>query len=481
MIHLALLWLVATLWTTAPALNDLTPRQRLALGWGLWRRTAREKQLAPVGHWRIWLLLCGRGFGKTRTGAEQVVRWALETPGVRIALVAATFDDGRDVMVEGDSGVLSVLHRYGFREGKVPAPGVFTWNRSLGQLVLPNGSRMDLYSGQKPRQLRGPQHHYAWCDELPHWQYPRATWKQVRFGLRLRHPADKTLPFTTRTIVTTTPLPIPLVRELMGRADTVVTRGSTYENEANLDPEVLEEYRADYEGTEEGRQELHGEVLDDVAGALLTQKLLARCLQPVEVPDLPKLVVAVDPAVEDDPERNDATGYAVVGSALPIHPDAMFPDLEHLYVLHSDQDWLAPEPAMKQAGLLWEAYDADHVTIEANNGGKYLPAVLRIMCPGVPWRIVKAVTGREAQARQRANDTNAKMDRARALKALAEQGRLHIIGTQQTALTDELTTYTGAKGQASPNVLDAVVWGQDDVLPQSLKSGRKRRAAKLHG
>lgn len=473
MIRLLLVLGLVLLQSAAPAepptLADLTPRQRLAAAWGMWRRIARAKQLAPEGAWRIWLLLCGRGFGKTRTGAEQVVRWALETPGVRIALVAATFDDGRDVMVEGDSGVLSVLHRYGLREGKVAAPGVFTWNRSLGQLVLPNGSRMDLYSGQKPRQLRGPQHHYAWCDELPHWQYPRATWKQVRYGLRLRHPVDPQLPFTTRTIVTTTPLPIPLIRELMSRADTVVVRGSTYENKANLDPETLAELEADYDGTEEGRQELHGEVLDDVQGALFTRKLLESCLVPVPLPDLDRLCVAVDPAVEDDPEVNDATGYAVVGSGLPVHPDAMHPNLPHLYVLASAHDWLAPEPAMKQAGQLWDGYDADVVVVEANNGGKYLPAVLRIMCPGVPWRVVKAPS------------SQGKLDRARPLKALAEQGRLHIIGYKQTQLGDELTTFTDAKGQASPNVLDAAAWGQHYCIPPQVKPGRRRRVAKLHG
>lgn len=456
------------------SLADLTPKQRLAAAWGMWRAVARHKQLAPLGTWLVWLILSGRGWGKTRTGAEQVVKWAMELPGARIALVAATFDDGRDVMMEGDSGVLSVLHRYGLREGKVPAPGVFTWNRSLGQLVLPNGSRMDLYSGNKPRQLRGPQHHYAWCDELPHWQYPRKTWSNLLFGLRLK---SHTGP---RCVITTTPLPIPLIRELMAKANTVVTRGSTYENADNLAETILDELRDTFEGTEEGRQELYGEVLSDVKGALMSQALLARCLEPVPVPELERLVVSVDPAVEDDPDVNDATGYAVVGAGLPEHPDAMFPDLPHLYVMHTDQVWMAPEPVMKQAGLLWEAYDADHVTIEANNGGQYLPAVLRVMCPGVPWRTVKAPSGGQAAARRSTGNYNAKLDRARALKALAEQGRVHIVGQRQGVLGDELTTYTGAKGQPSPNVLDAVVWGQHDVLPVELKPGRKVKPAQLH-
>lgn len=450
------------------SLADLTPRERLAAAWGMWRAVARAKQLAPLGSWLTWLILSGRGWGKTRTGAEQVVRWAMEFPGCRIALIAATFDDGRDVMVEGDSGVLFVLHRYGLREGKTVAPGVYTWNRSLGQLILPNGSRMDLYSGQKPRQLRGPQHHYAWCDELPHWQYPRKTWSNMLFGLRLGT--------DPKVVVTTTPLPIPLLRELMAKPNTVVTRGSTYENQANLAAVILQEYRDTYEGTEEGRQELHGEVLDSVAGALMSQAVWSKCLEPVPVPELDHLVVAVDPAVEDDPEVNDATGYAVVGSGYPTHPDAMHPDKLHLYVMHSDQVWLAPEPAMDLAGKLFHAYDADHVVIEANNGGKYLPAVLRVMAPGVPWRTVKAPAGQAAK-----RGTNAKLDRARGFKALAEQGRVHVIGTKQGVLGDECTTFTGAKGQASPNVLDAVVWGQHAVLPLPLTEGRQRRPAELHG
>lgn len=452
----------------------LTARQRLAVGWGLWKQVARSKQLAPAGDWRIWLLLCGRGFGKTRTGAEQVVRWAIETPGVRIALVAATFDDGRDVMVEGESGVLSVLYRYGMREGKNTAPGVFTWNRSLGQLVLPNGSRMDLYSGQKPRQLRGPQHHYAWCDELPHWQYPRATWKQVRFGLRLPHPTDRTIKFRTRSIVTTTPLPIPLIRELMSRKDTHVTRGSTYENKANLDPETLAEYEADYEGTPEGRQELHGEVLDDVTGALLSRKIIEQMRVEVPVPELVKLVVAVDPAVEDDPEVNDATGYAVAGIGLPEWPGAMHADKPHLFLLHASQDWLEPTEAMTQAALLWDAFDADRVTIEANNGGKYLPAVLHVVDEqtvgvSIPHKIVKAPSNMS------------KWQRAQQLVALAHQGRVHIVGDACKPFEDEATTWTDAPGQPSPNVLDAVVWTALDMVPPMLRKGKPRREAKLHG
>jgi phage terminase large subunit-like protein len=452
----------------------LTARQRLAMGWGLWRQTARAKQLAPAGDWRIWLILAGRMFGKTRTGAEQCVKWAIETPGVRIALVAATFDDGRDVMVEGDSGIINVLHRYGYREGKNTAPGVYTWNRSLGQLILPNGSRMDLYSGQKPRQLRGPQHHYAWCDELPHWQYPRATWKQVRYGLRLPHPVDKSLPFRTRTIVTTTPLPIPLLRELISRKDTVVTRGSSYENEANVDPETLAELRADYEGTAEGQQELHGDLLDDVAGALFTRKLIDAMRVEVPVPELERLVVTVDPAVEDDPDIHDATGYAVGGVGYPTWPGAMHADKYHLFLLHASQDWLEPTEAMKRAALLWDGFDADRVTIEANNGGKYLPAVLHAVDEAtvgesIPHKIVKAPAGQDKKAR------------ARQLVALAEQGRVHIVGDACRPFEDEATTWTDAKGQPSPNVLDAVVWLALDMLPPQLRKGKPPREAVLHG
>lgn len=441
--------------------RELTPRQQLALGWGLWRRRARANQLAPtIAGWLVWLILAGRGWGKTRTGAEQAVRWALEHPGWRIALVAATFDDGRDVMVEGDSGVLSVLYRYGMREGKVPAPGVFTWNRSLGQLVLPNGSRMDLYSGNKPRQLRGPQHHAAWCDELPHWQYPRKTWNNLLYGLRLGD--------DPKVVVTTTPLPIPLLRELVNRNNTVVTKGSTFDNAANLAAPILQELREQFDGTEEGRQELGGELLDDVKGAMLTRAVLAWADEPVPVPELERLVVSVDPAVEDDPEVNDATGYAVVGVGYPTHPDAWHADLPHLYVMHTDQQWLDPTKAMSLAARLDDAYDTDGVVIEANNGGKYLPAVLRAVAPGIPFKVVKAAGQQD------------KRTRAQPLVALYQQRRVHHVGPQ-AFLSDELATWTGAKGQPSPNVMDAAVWGQHAVLPPTLKPGRRRRAATLHG
>ncbi len=204
---------------------------------------ARPEQLTPEGDWKTWLLLAGRGFGKTRTASEDVAAYGLDNPDSRIAVVAETFADGRDVCVEGESGLLSVL----------PEKSVAHWNRSLGELVLTNGTRYRTYSGDKPNQLRGPQHHRAYVDELAKYQYPLETWTQLQLGLRLGD--------DPRCVVATTPRPIALIKELVGRANVVVTTGSTYENAENLAESFLAEVRLRYEGTSLGDQELHGRIV----------------------------------------------------------------------------------------------------------------------------------------------------------------------------------------------------------------------------
>lgn len=204
---------------------------------------ARPEQITPDGDWKTWLYLAGRGAGKTRSAAEDVAAFGLDRPKSRIAVVAETFADGRDVCIEGESGLLGVL----------PESSVRHWNRSLGELLLNNGTRYKIYSGDKPNQLRGPQHHRGWCDELAKYIYADETWTQLQLGLRLGE--------DPRCVVTTTPRPISLIRDLVERDNVVITSGSTFDNAANLADSFLQEVRIQYEGTPLGDQELYGKIV----------------------------------------------------------------------------------------------------------------------------------------------------------------------------------------------------------------------------
>ena len=262
-------------------LKQAPPEEKAAalFRWSLW---ARPSQSPPPPPWTIWLILAGRGWGKTRTGAEWVHGKINEGAG-RLALVAATAADARDVMVEGDSGILATS-----------AP----WDRpqyepSRRRLVWPNGAIATTYSADEPDRLRGPQHDAAWCDEIAAWRYPDA-WDMLMFGLRLG-----TAP---QVVATTTPRPIPLLRDLLANPRCVVTRGNTFENEANLASDFLDQMREKYEGTRLGRQELYADMLEDVPGALWQQAQIEAQRQPARPAqelrqDMARIVVAIDPPV----------------------------------------------------------------------------------------------------------------------------------------------------------------------------------------
>ena len=249
------------------------------------------------GHvpWLIWYLEAGRGYGKTRVGAEDMAQYARTHPGARLALVGAKFADVRDTMVEGESGLLSVLDPTELKGGSVEAG----WNRSMGELVLANGARLKAFSAEKPDALRGPQHHRAWLDEIAAWKYVQETWDQVMFGLRLG--------MCPQVIVTSTPRPKALLRDIRSRPTTVVVKGTTFENRANLSPTAMAELRKRYEGTRLGRQELYGEFLEDVPGALWKRSQLdADRIVPGSMPlNLTRIVVALDPSVTSN-EESDA-------------------------------------------------------------------------------------------------------------------------------------------------------------------------------
>jgi phage terminase large subunit-like protein len=256
-----------------------------------WRYRARPEQLPPEGSWRVWLLMAGRGFGKTRCGAEWV-RAEVKAGRRRIALVGATAADARDVMVEGESGILAIS----------PDPERPIYEPSKRRLTWPNGAVATTYSADEPERLRGPQHDAAWCDELGAWRYPQA-WDMLMFGMRLG--ADP------RTVVTTTPRPTKLIRDLVRDPTCVVTRGSSYENRGNLAPAFFDQIIRKYEGTRLGRQELEAELLEDTPGALWSHGLIeASRLR--SAPEMTRVVVAIDPAVTSG-EEADETGIVIAG------------------------------------------------------------------------------------------------------------------------------------------------------------------------
>ncbi len=396
-----------------------------------WPAIARPNQLPPPGDWQVWLLLAGRGFGKTRTLAEWVCQQAGSGQAGRIALVAATAADARDVLVEGQSGILAVSPPW-FRPVYEPSKRRLTW---------PNGAMATTFSAEEPERLRGPQHGAAVCDELGAWSRPE-TWDMLQFGLRLgRYP---------RCLVATTPRPTKLIRELLAREgrDVTVTRGSTYENRVNLAPGFFDQIIRKYEGTRLGRQELNAELLDDVPGALWSGARLEELRWPVykSVPDLVRIVIAIDPATTSG-EDADETGIIVAGK------DAR----GHGYVLGDTSGRYPPTDWARLGISLYRQHKADRVVAEVNNGGDMVEATLRMVDPNVAYTAVRATRG--------------KVVRAEPVAALYEQGRIHHIGAFPT-LEDQMCGFTPDLDRKtagfSPDRVDALVWALTDLLVEPM-------------
>jgi phage terminase large subunit-like protein len=403
-----------------------------------WPAVARPNQLPPSGDWQLWLLLAGRGFGKTRTLAEWVCHQAASGQASRIALVAATAADARDVLVEGQSGILAVAPPW-FRPEYEPSKRRLTW---------PNGAIATTFSAEEPERLRGPQHDGAVCDELGSWAYPE-TWDMLQFGLRLgRNP---------RCLVATTPRPTKLIRELLAREgrEVVVTRGSTYENRANLAPGFFDQIIRKYEGTRLGRQELNAELLDDVPGALWNRARIEESRWPVHrnLPALVQIVVAIDPAVSSGDDA-DETGMIVAGKDVNGYG----------YVLADESGRYAPTEWARKAISLYRRHQADRIVAEVNNGGDMVEATVRMVDPNVAYNAVRATRGKAV--------------RAEPVAALYEQGRVHHVGAFPT-LEDQLCSFTPdldrsltrdqATGERrrrhdSPDRADALVWALTDLL-----------------
>lgn len=381
----------------------------------------RPEQIPPPGDWRVWLILAGRGWGKTRTGAEWTIASARDYPLTN--LIGATTDDARDIMIEGESGILAC------------APASFrpAYKPGLRRLEWPNGARSLIFTADEPERLRGKQHMRLWMDEAAAWRRPDA-YDQAMFGLRLG--ADP------RAVVTTTPKPVRLVRELREASTTVVTRGSTYDNRANLAPAFFDQIITKYEGTRLGRQELGGEYLDDTPGALWHRAMF----EPRRAaPDLRRVVVAIDPATTSG-EDSDETGIVVVGLGVDGRG----------YVLDDVSCRLSPDGWAKRAVAAFEKHKADRVVYEANQGGDMVAHTLRTVANRLPLRAVHASRG--------------KRTRAEPVAALYEQGRVSHVAAFDD-LEDQLVSWTPDSGE-SPDRLDALVWGLTELLVAAEPSRR---------
>lgn len=424
----------------AGVLQSLTPAELEVLGndplgpceWPFW---ARPNQLAPPGSWTTWLILAGRGFGKTRSVVEFVQAEVEAGRAKRIGIAGATAGDVRDVLVEGISGFLAVSREWN-RPVYEPAKSRLTW---------PNGARARLYSADTPDRFRGPGIDLFVADELAAWRYPEA-WDQAMLSLRVgKHP---------RAVIATTPRPTDIIRGLLKREgqDVAVSRGSTYDNKANLAAPFLAQVVRQYEGTRLGRQELDGEVLDDNPGALWQRAQFDEPgLRIKSAPELVRVVVAVDPAVSAN-EDSDETGIVVAGV-----DSAGF-----AYVLEDGTlSGATPNEWAKQVVALYRAHSADRVIGEVNNGGDLVEANVRTVEPNLPFTQVRATRGKAV--------------RAEPIAALYEQKRVRHVGVL-AKLEDQMCTWDPGFAGKSPDRVDALVWaltelmlGEHDELLDALK------------
>ena len=395
-----------------------------------WRMMARPAQLAPESGWRIWMIMAGRGFGKTRAGSEWVRQIAETEPEARIALVSSSLTEARSVMVEGESGILACS----------PPERRPVFEPSLRRLRFPNGAQAHIFSAAEPESLRGPQHSHAWCDEIGKWPLSgaRATrcWDNLLMGLRISN--------RPRAMVTTTPRTVPLVERLLKQEQegaVVITRGSTYENAGNLPRRFFDAIEAEFAGSQLARQEIGGEFLRDIEGALWTRSMIEAARETGPMPDHRRVVVAVDPPAS---AQGDECGIVVVA----LGADSFARVLADCSVTQAAPgEWAA---AVSAAATNW---GADRVVAEANQGGVMVESVLRAADKTLPIKLVHASRG--------------KIARAEPVAALYSAGRVRHCGTF-ARLEDQLCgLMTGGEYVGpgrSPDRADALVWALSELM-----------------
>ena len=395
-----------------------------------WRFWARNSQLAPAGDWRVWLILAGRGFGKTRTGAEWVRCVAEGNPEAHIALVAASLSEARAVMVEGESGILACSP-----PGRMPV-----FEPSLRRLRFAGGAQATLYSASEPESLRGPQHSHAWCDEIGKWprSHDRATrcWDNLLLGLRLGG--------EQKVAVTTTPRNVPLLTRLLGgeaNSVTKVTRGTTWENAAHLPARFIAAMEQEFGGSQLARQELAGELLTDIEGALWSRSLIEGLREPQPASQAVRVVVGVDPPASSS---GDACGIIVAARCA---------DGTARVLADCSVEKASPERWARAVAEAASAWAAERVVAEANQGGEMVASVLRAADIRMPLRLVRASRGKAA--------------RAEPVAALYEAGRVRHVGVFPQ-LEDQLCGFMAGGEYAgpgrSPDRADALVWALTELM-----------------
>ena len=379
-----------------------------------WYTKARKNQIVvDDDDYNIQLFLAGRGWGKTLTGAYDIIQYCLLNPNSICGVIAPTYGDLKRVCFAGESGLLGILDRELF--------DVSGYNKSANEITFYNGSKITGFPAIEPDRLRGVQFHRIWCDELASWRY-RETFDNLMMALRLGQ--------SPKCIITTTPRPTELIKELAVRSDTKIIRGSTFDNVANLAPSAIKMLKERYEGTRLGRQELYAEILEDIEGALFNGANIEQ--NRVELtPTLTRIVVAVDPAVTSN-ASSDETGIIVAGRS----------EDNQYYILEDFSGIFSPDVWIKKAIECYYQFEADRIVCEVNNGGDLIEKLLRVQDVNVPYTSVRATRG--------------KMLRAEPISALYEQDKVHHVGFFKE-LEDQMTSYTPYTTK-SPDRLDAVVW-----------------------
>ena len=397
--------------------QKLTRREARTLE-ACWRFWARADQLAPEGGWTTWLMLGGRGAGKTRAGAEWVMEEVESGRAGRIALVGETLSDVREVMIDGPSGL----------RGMARADMRPRYEVSRKRLLWPNGAVAYVFSAGEPESLRGPQFDAAWGDELAKWRHAEAAWDMLQFGLRLG-----TRP---RQVMTTTPRPVPLLKRLIADPQTAVTRAATAANRVNLADGFFRSVIARYEGTRLGRQELDAELIEDNPDALWTRETIERG-RLRDARDFVRVVVAVDPPASSGAGADECgivcAGLGADGRAYVIDDRSM--------------GRLSPLAWAKRVAGCYRAHEADRIVAEANNGGEMVAQVMRQEMPDAPIRLVHATRGKRL--------------RAEPVAALYERGLVHHVGAF-AKLEDQMCDWT--PGARSPDRLDALVWALTELM-----------------
>ncbi len=389
-----------------------------------WNLRARPDQKLPPGNWQYWLVCAGRGYGKSRLGSETVRQWVKTEQYVN--LVGATAGDARDIMVEGESGILACC----------PKDERPTYIANKALLKWPNGARSSIFTADRPDRFRGKQHGKIWGDEVASWRYPDSI-DQLKLGLRLgKNP---------QALFTTTPRPIRIIKELIKDPLTYVTRGSTYDNRANLAAAFVNEIVKKYEGTRIGRQELYAEILDDNPNALWNHEQIDRLRVDAPPEKLRRIVVAIDPAVTST-ESSAETGIIVAGVSYD----------DQAYILEDCTMIGTPDAWARRAVRAYDEWKADRIIAEVNNGGDLVEAVIRTVNPRVSYRKVHASRG--------------KTKRAEPIAAIYEQNRAHHVGSFPK-LEDQMCSWNPEDENAdSPDRMDAAVWALTDLM---LKPTRK--------